>query len=336
MPRTPHRRPGRSASRSEPPLGPFRARDAIATDWTAGAQRHAVRVGDLERVSRGVLAQPALIDPGAPWHQRAEAVNLRRAQASALRCPRAAISHASAAIAGGIPTLGDIARPCLTVQSGTALRNLAGVHLHRATLPEEHVVTIDGYSVTSPARTVLDIAREYGADAGVVAADYVLHQGLADHETLMAAFEVCARWPGRKAARITVAFADENAESPLESLSRLRIAANGLPMPRPQAELCDQYGRFIGRSDFYWDEFGVVGESDGDLKYDGPDSIINERGRHKAFEELGLIVVRWGWSDVFAFDKVARRLRTAYGHRLRRGSPQRRWGVLRPSRRLHP
>jgi hypothetical protein len=201
---------------------------------------------------------------------------------------------------------------------------------------ETDVIMVGGYRVLAPARTVLDVAREHGVDAGLVAADYVLHEGLADREGLSAALEVCARWPGRKAARITVAMADGDAESPLESLSRLQMAANGVPAPRLQAEICDQYGRFIGRSDFYWDEFGVIGESDGDLKYIGPESIIGERGRHKAFEDLGLIVVRWSWSDLFAFDKVGRRLRTAYSHGLRRGSPERMWGVLKPSFRLHP
>ncbi len=182
----------------------------------------------------------------------------------------------------------------------------------------------------------MDIAREHGVAAGVVAADYVLHEGLASGSELAGAFEVCSSWPGRKAARIVLAFADGATESPLESLSRLRIAAFGLPAPRPQVVLCDEFGRFIGRGDFYWDEFGVVGESDGDLKYeDGAEAIVDERRREKEFGETGLITVRWGWSDLYAFDKVADRLRAAYARGFRPGSPDRRWTVRRTPG-LHP
>jgi hypothetical protein len=336
MTRQPHRRPTRSAHRALPE-GPFTVRAASANGLTPAAQRHAIGLGDLERLRRGVLDEPVAPDPTLPRRRIAEAANLRAARASSLACRRAWISHFAAAIALGIPTFGDIARPCLTVPAGTALRALAGVHLHRATVLDADRITVDGYPVTAPARTIMDIAREHGVPAGVVAADYALHEGLTDHESLRAAFDQCARWPGRKSARITLASADGAAESPLESISRLRMAATGLPTPRPQIRICDEYRRFIGRSDFYWDEFGVVGESDGDLKYErGSAAIVEERQRHKEFEDLGLIVVRWGWSDLFAFHKVARRLRAAYARGHRPGSPERRWGTLPPSRGLHP
>ena len=315
----------------------MRTATAEAAGWTAAAQRHAINLGDLERIQRGVVGRPPIADPGSPARRFDEQRNMRVAQASALACPRAVISHLSAALALGVPTIGDLGRSCLTVHAGTALRSLAAVHLHRATLTETDVVAVDGYSVTAPARTVMDIARERGSAAGVVAADYALHEGLLTRDDLGSAFELCRRWPGRKAAGITVAHADGWAESPLEYLSRLRMAAAGLPAPRLQVNICDSYGRFVGRSDFYWDEFGVVGEADGDLKYErGRAAIVEERQRHKEFEELGLIVVRWGWADLFAFDQVAARLRTSYRRGARPGSPERRWGVLRPASRLHP
>jgi hypothetical protein len=238
-------------------------------------------------------------DPDLPQRLILAAANLRSARAAALVCPRAAISHSSASIAYSMPAIGNLERPCLTVAAGTALRELAHAHLHRATLRDIDVSVVDGYRVTSPARTVMDVAREHGVAAGVVAADYALRTGLADASSLGGAFELCARWPGRRAARITLMSADGAAESPLESLSRLRIAAARLPKPRLQPEICDGYGRFLGRPDFYWDEFGVVGEADGDLKYNrGRPAIVEERERQKRFEETGLIVVRWGWSDV--------------------------------------
>jgi hypothetical protein len=153
---------------------------------------------------------------------------------------------------------------------------------------------------------------------------------------LAAAFEMCRGWPGRKAARITLLSANRDAESPLESLSRLRIAAHRLPAPTPQQEICDLDGRFQGRCDFYWDEFGVFGEVDGAMKYRvDPEAVVGaERSRHGLLEGTGLIGVRWGWPDLFTFDRVVRRLEIAFARGPRPGSPQRRWGLLLPSR-LH-
>ena len=246
------------------------------------------------------------------------------------------ISHLSSVIARGLPTYGDLGRPCLTVSSGTALRRLAHVHLHRATLTERDVDLIDGYLVTSVARTVMDVAREFGVPAAVVAADFALHNRLLTEADLRDAYDLCRTWPGRKAARIALLSVDGAAESPLESLSRLRIAGAGLPAPKPQQDICDLDGRFLGRCDFYWDEFGVFGEVDGEMKYaeDAPAVLSAERTRHGLLEGTGLVGVRWGWPDLFSFDGVVRRLQIAFMRGPRPGSAERRWGLLQP--RLHP
>ncbi|MDT4918574.1 MAG: hypothetical protein QOH89_3274 [Pseudonocardiales bacterium] len=299
--------------------------------WTSDAVRHGVRRGELLRPQRGVVQRADGGHPGTPRRVVCEIANLSRARAAALQCPRATVSHLSAAVADGIPTYGSLERACLTVPAGTALRRLARVHLHRATLRETECVTRDGYRITAPARTVFDIAREFGVDAGVVAADFVLHNELASAAELDEAFELCRTWPGRRAARITLLGADSRAESPLESLSRLRIASSHLPAPTPQQEICDSDGRFLGRCDFYWDEFGVFGEVDGALKYrDGdPGAIVAaERQRHALLEGTGLIGVRWGWPDLYTFDDVTRRLTIAFARGARSGSVSRRWGLL--------
>lgn len=327
-----HRRPSRTNHRGPLPDGPTTVHAAQASGWTRSAQRHGVRAGDLQRLQRGVIGRAATYPPGTPARRVLEARNLRTAQAAALMSPRAAISHLSGAIAHGMPTFGPLDRSCLTVTSGTALRRLAHVHLHRATTTDSDRVELDGYPVLGAARTVMDVAREFGVDAGVVAADFALHERLIGERELREAFEVCRGWPGRKAARLTLLSADAAAESPLESVSRLRIRSAGLPAPSLQAEICDADGRFLGRCDFYWDEYGVFGEADGDLKYERDDGAVlsAQRERQGALESTGLIGVRWGWPDLFEFGVVSRRLTMAFARGARRGSAQRRWGVLLP------
>jgi hypothetical protein len=296
---------------------------------------HAVRLGDANRPQRGVIQRVLPVPPATPERVSLELANLNRARSAALQCPRAVISHLPGAIAHGMPTYGGLDRACLTVPAGTALRRLAHGHLHRATLADSDVVLLDGYRVTAPARTVMDVAREFGVPAGVVAADFALHTGLTTESDLAAAFEVCRTWPGRKRARITLLSADGDAESPLESLSRLRLAGTGLPAPKLQQEICDLDGTFLGRCDFYWDDYGVFGEVDGAMKYANDPSRVRtaERVRHDGLEETGLIGVRWGWPDLVGFHRVVRRLEIAFARGPRPGSPERRWGLLLP--RLH-
>ena len=314
---------------------PFTRREALAAGWTDDAMRHAVRTGRWARLRSGVfvLVDAHTIDAhacgGVPCdlHSTHRQQVLTAAQASALRCPRVAISHASAAIAHGFPTVGTECRACVTVPAGAALRELAGVHLHRATLTPGEVVEVDGFRVTSVARTVIDVARELGVESGVVAADAALHQGLLNADDLGRAAAACAQWPGRSAAVSAIACGDAAAESPLESLSRLRMAEHAMPPPRPQTNLGDGYGRFIARVDFYWPEFGVAGQADGALKYQAGAAVLAEKGQQELLERLGVIVVRWQWRDLYRFDTVAARLTAAFDRGLRRGAGQR-WSVL--------
>jgi hypothetical protein len=190
---------------------------------------------------------------------------------------------------------------------------------------------VDGCATTTAARTVLDIAREHGYLAGVVAADASLHDGLATRDELGEVLEFCRHWPGRRSARRVVELCDGLAESPLESISRLRMGQFGLPTPVAQAEIGDEFGRFIARVDFYWPRFGVVGQSDGNDKYRLSASLINsERRTDAALRDLGLLIVRWDWHDAFHFAPIAARLRKNFAQ----GTPatEGRWSVLNSPR----
>jgi hypothetical protein len=69
----------------------------------------------------------------------------------------------------------------------------------------------------------------------------------------------------------------------------------------------------MARVDFYWDEFGVVGEADGHAKYRlSPDSLVMEKLRQERLENAGLTVVRWGWAEAHRPDDLRRRLLSAF------------------------
>ena len=73
----------------------------------------------------------------------------------------------------------------------------------------------------------------------------------------------------------------------LVTRSRLRLDDQGLPRPELQVDIVNSAGWFVARVDFYWPEYGVVGEADGNDKYHRRDVLVDERGRQQHLEDLG-------------------------------------------------
>lgn len=188
-------------------------------------------------------------------------------------------------------------------------------------LPDDHLTTVKGVPATTRARTAVDLGRWVTFMSGVVVMDSAMRLGSTRSE-LESVVARCARWPGIRKAREVVAFADGRAESPLESISRVAFQDMGLPPPRLQVPLPDEEHP-TGVVDFYWDDYGVVGEADGLLKYDDEQglSLRLEKLRQEALEALGYIVVRWTWEDIWRRPEwVAQRLRNAFREGARRRS----------------
>ena len=89
------------------------------------------------------------------------------------------------------------------------------------------IVEVGGLHVTGLARVALDLGREHGFDAGVVACDGVLRRGVtrADLETEL---EGMWCWPNITRSREAVVHADPGAESVGESLARILLDELGL------------------------------------------------------------------------------------------------------------
>lgn len=311
---------------SKPRLGVFTLDEALAAGWTPDALRHAVSRGRIVRLRPGVFGAPQA-KPERPFEIRRQQLKIA-ALAAALANPSSVVSHGSAAAIHALSMWRHPEVPCLTVPPHY-VGDIERAHLHRAQLPSSHLVEFAGVPVTDLARTIIDIGREDGALSGVVAADSALHRGLVELTTLWSHARDCRGWPGIRAARRAIEFADGRAESPLESASRFKL--DGLvPTPELQMSIYGLDGNFTGRADFLWPEFGVVGEADGLEKYDNDFermSLRNEKLRQEAFERLGLIVVRWGSQDLAAIEALAERLSNAY-ERGRQQTGPRNWVAL--------
>jgi very-short-patch-repair endonuclease len=257
-----------------------------------------------------------------------------KAVAAARSCEGAVISHASACLAHELPLLGrEPAKPEITVPPSSNPQ-VVNSHVHRASLPPTATQPFRNTWITSPARTAVDVGRSRGARAFVVAADAALHSGTATLAELESVAADCWNWPGIRRATRALTWLDPRSESALESLSRISFREQGLPHPKPQTRIGTTGGRFVGRVDFYWDEFGVVGEADGLTKYkDDDDTLQNEKLRQEHLEQLGLVVVRWVWNDATRRPaQLAGRIRSAFarGQHSDRSGSLRRWSVLPP------
>ena len=258
-----------------------------------------VRTGRWHALRRGIfcLREHWAADAGDPMLR-----HVMEATAARLSVARfTVVSGWSAAVLHNLPCpAARLGLVTLTAECGARIRR-PDLHVAVAPLPTAHVQDRFGVPTTTAARCAVDVARQSGADdfASVVCLlDAALHDGKASRVELQRMLDGMRRWPGSGVAVRALAFADEKAETPLESRSRVFIAEAGLPAPATQVEICDDTGRFVARVDFLWPEYRTVGEADGRTKYRQPGDLYKEKRREDRLRELGLEIVRWSWADI--------------------------------------
>lgn len=243
----------------------------------------------------------------------------------------AVVSHASAAVIRGLPTWGinldEVHVSRADIHSG---RREAGVHHHIGELPDNEIEVVDGLRVTSPARTVLDIARTAKFEPALCIADAAFHEEPDAHELARKRLEEIRDWKGASTAGSVVAAADGRSESVGESRTRILIQRVGLPAPELQVEIFNDLGTLVGRCDFGWKELCTLGEFDGKVKYsqylrpgeEPADVVWREKQREDRLRALGFEIVRIVWADLENPWAVARRIHDAFERGRRRGAAQ--------------
>ncbi|MCP2194552.1 endonuclease domain-containing protein [Williamsia deligens] len=308
--------------------------------------RHAATRAELEvmgctRARLGaVLREGVLVSVGPGYYMHADAVgpfpeNTHLALAKAVVAGMAsstALAGVTAAINHGLPVVGaDLSRVQLARPGGTASgTQRSSVSVLRRNVAEEELVYRAGTLTTSVARTVVDLACGAAERTAVIVGDAALRRQLCTREDLAATLAALGPVHGRRRARVVLDVLDRRAESPLESWSRLVLDRSGLPRPDLQRVILAPGGRRVARVDFFWEEFGLVGECDGMGKYFGEYSeksarevLDEEKFRAQDLVDLGFVVVRWNWGElVHRPDVVIARIERAINRmqRLRRGA----------------
>jgi hypothetical protein len=271
--------------------------------------------GELTWLRRGAYARTVATDLSVEQRHR----RLIEATVPMLR-EGAVISHSSAAVLHGLPVWpSTISQVHLTRDRMGGGKNRTLVRVHGARLADEDVTTIDGVAVTSLGRTVLDLCRTLPIEQAVAAGDRALAYGLGV-DALQDALCQLGRSPGVRTARRAIQLMDARSESAGESVSRVRIISDGLPVPELQLDITTPGGMFVARVDFCWKEQRTVGEFDGKIKYGRllrpgqrtEDVLYEEKKREDAIRDLGWKVVRWLWEDLYRPGVLCDRLRRAF------------------------
>jgi hypothetical protein len=298
-----------------------------ATQWRArgvspALLRSLVRSGQLIRIRQGAYATKRAVDWAGADPVRAHALDLLAAKATISgtgnRSATAVASYHSAArlhrlslLAG--PPSGAVALTLPPARKRNRAKP-ADVVFHASELPKEHVTRLYNVPVTTAARTVTDLARTLPFMDAVVIADSALNQEKTTKPELHQVLQQCQGWPGVRQARRVVDFADERAESPLESAARVVFAEADLEPPELQVTIhgAQEQEQFAARVDFLWRERKVIAEADGLVKYNDRQELLKERERDHQLRAAGYTVVHFTWQEIFQAKETAiERIRNA-------------------------
>jgi very-short-patch-repair endonuclease len=272
--------------------------------------QHRVQRGQMVRMHRGVYRIGPIVSPRA-----AE-------MAALLVCgTHAALSHWTAGALHGLLVPRRDHPIQVTVASGGP-RSRPGLRIHRsAHLPEDEVALVDGLRVTTPFRTLVDLAGHVDPrelERMVARGD---RDGLMEGDVVRMGLNRHAGRPGIGALRALLApgVGPAFTRSELESRVLALIREGRLPQPATNVRVAGL------EVDFLWRDGGLVAEADG-FRFHGDRAAFEEdRRRDAILVAAGYRVVRFTWTEVTRNPLVvAVRIAQAlvWGREERRGGPE--------------
>jgi hypothetical protein len=193
---------------------------------------------------------------------------------------------------------------------------MPGLRVRSGILAEDEWTLANGIPVTTPARTVFDLACWYptvDAVAQIDALAQATEVKMADIELLMQRYP---RRPNIRRARTALELVDRGAQSPKETWLRLLLVDAGLPRPQTQIPVHDENGETLAYLDMGWKDLKVAAEYDGDQHRTSRRQYRWDVRRMEMLERRGWIVVRITAGDPAS--DIVRRVRAALASRASR------------------
>jgi very-short-patch-repair endonuclease len=248
---------------------------------TARSIDRRIAAGRLHIVRRGVYAV---------GHRVLGAVGRR--WAAVLTCGDGAVlSDASAADAWGLRATAS-AQLHVTVPGGVRIRQ-PGLVVHRRSLPADERTTLDGLPITTPQRTLLDLAAAGIEQRALEAAFQHAESALRiDWAVMQRLLERHAGRPGVPLVRATLArYQPADTRSELEAIVLALCAEHGIP--RPQVNVVVE-GKV---RDFYWPHADLVVEADSYTWHHSPTALNDDRERDVQLTLAGVRFLRFTYEQ---------------------------------------
>jgi Protein of unknown function (DUF559) len=210
--------------------------------------------------------------------------------------PGAVLSHRSAGLLWRIlPQMSILPE----VTRATRCQARSGLKSHCGVLRADEVIRVDGIPVTSPPRTVLDIAAPSTMGELERALNEMEVRGITDELSIP---DLLERYPRKRgSAKLRTLLADEAAvrgiaREKLEERFAAVLEGSDLPRPRRNADLAVR-GRII-EADCLWAEQRVIVELDGRAAHGTRRAFERDRERDRLLQVDGWRVVRITWRQL--------------------------------------
>ncbi len=222
-----------------------------------------------------------------------------RAMAAVLASgPGAVLSHLSAAALWGLrPSPGkEDAEPSDVLVPGSGRRR-PGIRVHRvARLPARERTVLDGVPITTPARTLVDVAALLGARELEAAVARAERDGLVTREELAALVDRGRRRAGSVALRAVLDAQGGPALTRSAAEERLLALVRQAGLPAPEANV--SIGRY--EVDFLWRPAGLAVEVDGFRYHASRAAFEGDRRKDAQLLAAGIAVLRLSWRQITA------------------------------------
>lgn len=269
MPPQPHR-PQALAGRV------FRGSSAVAAGLLT---RHQLRSSAWIRLRHDVYADARLV--------RDHALACR---AAVLRLPPCAtIAGSSAAYLLGVEHAARFTDDVQVIVPTTVrIGRQQGLRVRTTDLDPVDITTGDGLVHTSAVRTAWDVGCSPDVTTAVTIIDTMLRRALVTPESLREVLDRYADRPGNRRAAFAFRLADGRAQSPPESVLRVRLILAGLPAPVPQWPVRLRSGLVL-HLELAWPEFKVAVVHDGQ-RHDDAGYLHRERSLNQLAADGWLVL----------------------------------------------
>jgi hypothetical protein len=164
-----------------------------------------------------------------------------------------------------------------------------GIRVHHTQLAPGEIRATGGVRRTTPLRTAWDLTAWLGVVPAVSIIDGLLAAELVHPSALLELTRSRAGQRGCRQAARAFDLADGRAQSPPESVLRVRLVLSGLPRPVPQHPVVLPDGS-VYHPDLSWPDYRVAVEYDGQW-HDDPDQFHRDRRRLNRLVAAGWIIL---------------------------------------------